>query len=285
MPASKSTPACWHWTRRIPAHQEQIWRERLSPFGPAQLVVHTKPFAKTARLEIYDTHPAALRPLAKKHGGRVAKLNLARLSARARLPRKPLRLTKDLAVLDTRGTWPARLPRPPYLLRIGSDLAFGTGEHATTASCLRLLKKETAPLADEWTALDVGTGSGILAIAAEKFGAGHIDAFDYDALALRTAERHGRLNRCRRIRFAEKNLLRWKPTRRYRVVLANVFSEILREAAPQLTRAVAADGCLILSGIFRVQENDVLPTFRRHGFVPEKIFRRGKWSALLLRRS
>jgi ribosomal protein L11 methyltransferase len=255
----------------------------LSPFGPAQLVVYAKPFAKTARLEIYDNKPAALRALAKKHGGSVAKLNLFRLSARAKQPRKPLRLTKDCAVLDTHGTWPTRWPRPRFLLRIGSDLAFGTGEHATTASCLRLLQNETSGLTDKWTALDVGTGSGILAIAAEKFGAGHIDAFDYDALALRTAERHGRLNHCRRIRFAEKNLLRWKPTRRYRVVLANVFSEILRQAAPQLTRAVAADGCLILSGIFRVQENDVLPTFCRLGFVPEKIFRRGKWSALLMR--
>ena len=284
MTVKQSAPPCWHWTRRIIATEEEIWRNKLTGFSPAQLVIHCKPGSKTAQLELYDNKPVALRKLAEQHGGRVNRINLARLSDRARPPRQPLRLTKELAVLDRHGSWPVRWPRPRYLIRIGGEFAFGTGEHATTASCLRLLKNEAALLAGEWSALDVGTGSGILAIAAEKFGAGRIDAFDNDALALRAAERHGRLNRCRRIRFARKDLLRWNPSRRYRVVLANMFSEILRQAAPQLTRAVAGDGCLILSGIFSMQENDVLPTFRRLGFVPEKIFRRGKWSALLLRR-
>lgn len=285
MAVKHSAPPCWQWTRRIAAAEEEIWRERLAEFSPAQLVIHGKPRSQSAQLGLYDNNPAALRALAKQHGGRVTRINLAQLSARASQPRKPLRLTKDLGVLDTHGAWPVRWPRPQHLIRIGSELAFGTGEHATTASCLRLLHKETAELADHWTALDAGTGSGILAIAAEKFGAHKIEAFDYDTMALRTAERHAQLNTCRRITFARRDLLRWKPRRRYRVVLANVYSEILRAAAASLTQAVAPDGCLILSGVLREQEKDVLQTFRKQKFAADKIFRRGKWSAMLLRRA
>jgi ribosomal protein L11 methyltransferase len=86
------------------------------------------------------------------------------------------------------------------------------------------------------------------------------------------------------VQLAEGDLRRWRPARtRYRIVLANVFSEILRGAAVPIARSVARGGCLLLSGILRPQEQEVLSSFIPLGFVLEKTARRGKWVTLKLR--
>jgi ribosomal protein L11 methyltransferase len=192
-------------------------------------------------------------------------------------------LAKDLAVIDAHGQWPASQSAPRHLLRIAGAMAFGTGEHATTAACLRFLRDEASRLDRGWTARDIGTGSGILAIAAGKLGATRVEAFDHDPLAVRAARANARRNHCRRSHFSEQDLLRWKPARRHPVVMANVFSEILRRAARQITAAVAPGGALILSGILRIQEKETLTTFTARGLALEKAARRGKWVTLQLR--
>ena len=164
-------------------------------------------------------------------------------------------------------------------------MAFGTGEHATTAACLRFLRDEAARLTPGWTALDAGTGSGILAIAAEKLGAARVSAFDNDPRAVRAARANARLNGCSRIDFAVANVLAWSPGRtRYPVVAANIYSEVLSAAAPAIARAVAPGGCLALSGILRDREAETLAAFAPRGLVAERVSRRGKWVTLLLRR-
>jgi ribosomal protein L11 methylase PrmA len=90
-------------------------------------------------------------------------------------------------------------------------------------------------------------------------------------------------NRCSRIKMTKTNLLRWKPRRIYPLVVANVFSEILRLAAPQITSSVSRGGCLILSGILRPQERETLQSFLPRGFRLENVSRRGKWVTLQLR--
>lgn len=269
------------WTRRAPAGREDEWRTLLAPVGGG-LVVHGHPGRPTIRLECYGPAPL-LRRLQREHGGRIEKINATALAARANAPRRPLRPVPDLGIIDAHGRWPAAKPRPRILLRIAGAMAFGTGEHATTAACLRLLRAEVDRLAPGWTALDIGTGSAILAIAAEKLGAARVDAFDDDPRAIPAAQANLRRNRCRRVSISRRNLLRWSPRRRYPVVVANVFSEILRAAAPSITAALSAGGCLILSGILRPQENETLATFTAHSLTLEKTSRRGKWVTLQLR--
>ena len=274
----------WRWTRKAPAYHEAAWRERLSCLGAGCLVVHTQPRAKTIRLEVYADRPTPLRQLARILGGKVDRLDAEKIATRANAPRRPLRIGRKLGVIDTDGRWPENLPRPEILLRIGSAMAFGTGEHATTSACLRFLVEEAKSCAPGWACLDLGTGSGILAIAAEKLGAAKVRAIDYDLRAVRAAKDNLARNRARCITLTEGNLLKWSPGRaRYRVVLANVFSEILRSAAPRIARAVAPGGCLVLSGILRTQETGVLRTFRPLGFKLEAVSRRGKWVTLRLR--
>ena len=131
--------------------------------------------------------------------------------------------------------------------------------------------------------MDIGTGSGILAIAAEKLGATRVDAFDYDPRALPAARANLRRNHCTRVTLTHRDLLTWRPTRRYPVVMANVFSEILCAAAPQIIATLRPKACLILSGILRTLEKETVATFTARGLQLEASTRRGKWVTLLLR--
>ncbi len=275
----------WRWVRRVPARHEDDWTERLSFLGSA-LVIHARPGARTISFEAYGAKPGFLRRLVKEFGGKVLRVDAARIVARAVAPRRPLIFARDLAVIDAGAKWPARRPVPEILLRIGGAMAFGTGEHATTASCLRFLRDEAARLATGWTALDIGTGSGILAIAAEKFGASLVEAFDNDPRAVRAAAVNARLNKCRRVSFATNDILSWHPAPPgFQIVTANIYAEILRAAAPRIARAVASGGCLVISGILRDLEIRTAQAFTGHRFAIEKTSRRGKWVTLQLRRS
>lgn len=247
-------------------------------------MVHGRPGKTLIRIEAYAQRPSIPRKLAEVFGGKVEKFDADRIAARANAPRRPLRIGRTLGVIDTHGEWPEKISRPQILLRIGSAMAFGTGEHATTSACLRFLIDEAEACEADWTCLDLGTGSGILAITAEKLGAREVYGFDYDPRAVKAARTNVHRNLCRHVCIDEANLLTWRPGRtRHRVVLANVFSEILRAAAPRIARAVAPGGCLILSGILRVQEKEVLHTFRAHGIKHEAAARCGKWVTLRLR--
>jgi len=268
------------WVRLAPPDKESAWRECLALAG-YQPVIFGRPGSSRLRIEIYGPKKD-LALLCAAFGGRVETVDALRLAKQANAPRRALRLGPDLAIIDAHGAWPARQPRPRILLRIAGAMAFGTGEHATTSACLRFLQAQAAESGENWTMLDIGTGSGILAIAAEKLGAARIDAFDYDQRAVSAARANFRRNRCGKIQIAARDLRRWKPRRRYSLVAANVFSEVLRAAAPAITSAVAPNGSLILSGILRSQEKETLATFASRHFKVAKVRRRGKWVTALL---
>jgi len=279
--AARTPRHVWRWVRHAAAHHEEAWRERLSFFG-SDLVVLGRPGTRLIRIEAYGP-TALLRQVCGVFGGKVEKIDTVAIAARANAPRRPLRINRQLAVIDAHGTWPASKSKPRLLLRIAGAMAFGTGEHATTAACLRFLRAEAARRETSWTALDIGTGSGILAIAAEKFGAARVDAFDYDSRAIPAARANLRRNRCHRITITRRDLTKWTPTRRYQLVVANVFSEILRANAPRIIKALRPGACLILSGILRPQVGETLAPFRTAGLTLENTTRRGKWVTLQLR--
>lgn len=269
------------WVRHASAAHEDAWRERLAFLGTG-LVIHARPRTSLMRLEAYASGNV-LSQLRQQFGGKLEKIDTVAIATRANAPRRPLRINRGFAVMDAHGTWPASAPRPRILLRIAGAMAFGTGEHATTSACLRFLLRESEHLGKDWTLLDIGTGSGILAIAAEKLGAKRVEAFDYDERAVKAAQANARRNRCRVIKIGRKNLLQWKPLVRYPLVMANVFSEILCMAAPQTVASVRPGGCLVLSGILRPQEKETLATFRALGLSTEAVSRRGKWVTIQMR--
>ncbi|HMP77045.1 MAG TPA: 50S ribosomal protein L11 methyltransferase [Kiritimatiellia bacterium] len=162
--------------------------------------------------------------------------------------------------------WEKARAAPPGRKRIWLDpgLSFGTGEHFTTRFCLEQLDRlrDRRPFA---SVLDVGTGSGILAIAAARLGAKRVLAFDHDAQALEQARANVRRNNVSRtVRLAVRDFVaNGLPKGRFDVVCANVYSRLLIDAAPAL--AGACRGHLLLSGIRELELDGVADAFIAQG--------------------
>jgi ribosomal protein L11 methyltransferase len=232
-------------------------------FGSVLALVE-RPGSERVLLEISCRKREQAQELLREFGGSVEKLRPDWLKRFARqVPGKPLRIGSRLIILST----PPRpaLSRP--ILVIPAEAAFGTGHHATTAMCLRLLERITRRLRPGWTMLDAGTGSGILAIAGSHFGAGRVLALDSDALAAATAKRNVRANGASNIEVSIGDILKQKFAGKFEIITANLFSEILLEALPNFARHLAPGGQLILSGVLRTQERAIVRALRRNGPV------------------
>jgi ribosomal protein L11 methyltransferase len=230
---------------------------------------------KRLQLEVASPSRAERQSLAKKFGGRVLKLPNDWLKRFSRQQTKPIKIGKRLIVLRSQRDREAS--SFPYNLIIPTGAAFGTGEHATTAMALRMLEKLTRRWKAGWSIVDLGTGSGILALAAKRLGAARVIGIDNDPTAIATAKENARLNKIRTVKFRLADVRRWKPSRGIDIVIANLFSELLTEILPKLRAA----RWMILSGILRSQERDVTRALRRHKIDIVQVRRRGKWVAIL----
>jgi ribosomal protein L11 methyltransferase len=190
------------------------------------------------------------------------------------------------------GPRPARIGRvlvappdiaPPGALRLTDSSAFGTGHHPTTALCAEALE-EAITLAVPSSVLDVGTGSGVLALAALMMGAPRAVGLDIDADALKIAAEHARLNN-----LADRlQLVLGGPDAvegAWPLVVANVLAAPLIEMAPMLARRVAPHGRMILSGIPSSLESEVRTAYVRLGMRHIRSERRAGWSALIVQPS
>jgi ribosomal protein L11 methyltransferase len=266
------------WRTLVAAHWLQARNEEFTRRFGAALALIERPASKRVLLEISCHTRKHARELVDEFGGNAKPLKRGWLQQFAKQTQgKPLRIGSRLVILSA----PAQRRASTRALVIPAEAAFGTGHHATTAMCLRLLERLTHRLAPGWRMLDAGTGSGILALAGSFFGAGNVLAIDNDPLACTTAKRNARANRLRNIEFATSDILKQKLTGRFEIITANLFSEIAIEALPVWSRHLAAGGHLILSGILRSQESDVVRALRRRSLAIAEIRCRGKWIALL----
>jgi ribosomal protein L11 methyltransferase len=175
---------------------------------------------------------------------------------------------------------PAGAPASPGALRLADSPAFGTGLHPTTALCLEAID-DLLDVSNPSRVLDVGTGSGILALAALWRGVRTAVALDIDAGALGVAAANARLND-----VAGRLLLaRGGPDvigAAFPLVLANIRAAELMEMAPTLTRRVSSGGQLVMSGVPQAVAGDVERTYRRLGMIPLRQCARDGWTALVL---
>jgi ribosomal protein L11 methyltransferase len=238
------------------------------------LAVIERPGRKRLELEITTVDKATALRLTNAFGGQMRKLPSTYVADFLRKKStKPIRIGNRLTITS-------RGPVKTDSLTIPAGAAFGTGEHATTAMSLRLLEKETRGLTSGWRMLDAGTGSGILALAAARFGATKILAIDNDPLALSTAKENARCNRISGIAFVCGDVT--KTIRgRFDIITANLYSELLADMLPRFCAVLARNGGLILSGVMRAQESSLLRTLKTNSFVASEVRRRGKWIALL----
>ena len=252
--------------------------KRLSRIGPERIAVTTKPGSKTARIDAYALSQNEARALNREFGGRVRRLS-DRTIASQPAPRAPIRVRDRLLVVSSereRIHCARKFPGRKIVL-LPAGMAFGTGEHATTATCLRFLADSTAGFNGKpWDLLDLGTGSGLLAIAAKMLGASRVDALDFDPACVRIARENALANNMH-ITVKSADVTRWMPPRSWRIVTANLYSEVLIGAAKTIARATAPGGTLIFSGVLRQQEKECVRAFDSCAFTLEKVVRKGKW--------
>lgn len=179
------------------------------------------------------------------------------------------------------------IPAGRIAIEIDAGRAFGTGHHATTAGCLGVLDRLLRARRYR-TPLDLGAGSGVLAIAMAKALKVPVLATDIDAEAVEVAQTNGRLNEVAPLlRHVVADGLAHTEVRRrapFDLVVANILAEPLMRLAPALSRALAPGGDLVLSGILGHQRERVVAAYQTQG-VPLRMARRfGDWSVLHLRR-
>jgi ribosomal protein L11 methyltransferase len=180
----------------------------------------------------------------------------------------------------------ARVPPNKFGIEIEAALAFGTGHHGTTRGCLLLLD-HVLKAHHPKRVLDLGTGTGVLAIAAAKALRRAVLASDVDPPSVRVARENEKLNHVgnltRTIRaagFAAPDFASHGP---FDLVLANILANPLRQLAGPMSRHLAPRAFVILSGLLTPQASGVTAAYRAHGLVPLRHLKIDGWSSLLLR--
>ncbi|MBV9017362.1 MAG: 50S ribosomal protein L11 methyltransferase [Alphaproteobacteria bacterium] len=181
--------------------------------------------------------------------------------------------------------WRGPVPPAAIAIEIDAATAFGTGEHPSTRGCLLALDHLTRRRRFR-RALDIGTGSGILSLAAAKRSHQAVTATDIDAEAVRVARHHARRNGLAgRVTFTRAAGYRSRALRgrRYDLIFANILARPLALMARDLKRALAPDGVAVLAGLLRRQEPLVLAAHRPQGLALARRFVIDGWSTLVLR--
>jgi ribosomal protein L11 methyltransferase len=280
------------WQKLVAPRWWETNEQALSDQAGKDLAIIEQPGRNRLTIEVACSTRGGADALVRRFGGRIEKLPRKWLDRFTRVPK----------------TRPFRFGGRELLIPAGA--AFGTGEHATTAMSLCLLERvfvwgahapsragDGAPAIENFEnsvrrarrtqharrvrspelLVDLGTGSGILALAARLLGAERVIGIDNDPIAISTAKENARLNKIDRAHFRIADVRSWKFPAKIDVVTANLFSELLIELLPKLKRA----RWLILSGVLRMQESELVRALQQHGVQLVKVRRRGKWIALL----
>ena len=192
---------------------------------------------------------------------------------------RPLRITERLTVLPAWDSPPPGLQG--IIIRMDPGPAFGTGEHATTRMCLKAMEAYSSRPAR--SLLDVGTGSGILAIYGAKLGAERVVALDNDPEALRWAARNIALNGLTgSIRLCSTPL--WDIRERFSLVAANLILDAILELMPALSEVVEPGGRLIVSGLLREQVQPVAEKLALQAFQDKQTRFEEEWACIAARK-
>lgn len=191
---------------------------------------------------------------------------------------KPEKITDRIVIKPTWEAYEAK--EGDIVIEIDPGMAFGTGTHPTTRGCLRLIEEVVLRGGIE-TMLDVGTGSGILAIAAARLGVHRTIAIDLDSAAVKVAEENIILNKVEsqvRVAKIKVDIIYVM----FNLVVANIIAEELIRLSVPLKGRVMPGGCLILSGIVAEKANMVKEAFKE--LLLEKELIEGEWVSLLYKR-
>ena len=279
----------WVWKKSVAKAKEDEWQQRVGGIPGA---VFSEGFhAERLNIDIYTENAEEALVLQVCYGGSVEKLSTTDWVAATAPENTPPLIIRDKLVIsassepavlaDLQARYPKRI-----VLTFPAERAFGTGNHATTSTCLRMLCDHVRSLpAGSWTLTDIGCGTGVLALAGLRLGAASALSFDFDPVAVEVAGRNIERNGgAENLELFQADVFEWNPSSEQRadVVLANLFSTVLQKAFPRLVKAMKPDGILIISGILNSQAQETLAAAETAGLCVQKTVSRGKWTTAQL---
>ena len=267
----------------IEAGSPGVLEEEVEGRAPAKAPAAYKAYIKPGREEVLEL----LRKRLKRIGWTIS-TSLYRdsdWSVKWRSGIRPAKVFCRGCSLVVKPTWSLIRRRPgAVVVEIDPSMAFGTGGHHTTRLCLkavlRLLKgvyRHSIP-----SMLDVGTGTGVIAIAARKLGAGRCVGLDTDRVALKVARENVRHNR---VDVTISAMPVERLSGRFDIVVSNIVSGELKRLAPVLERKVRPGGFIVLSGILREEAGSVVAAYAATGLKFLKKYTGGEWAAVVLGKS
>lgn len=193
----------------------------------------------------------------------------------------PVKISNRFTIVPT---WEIYKPvdSDELIIELDPGMAFGTGTHPTTVMSLQALEKY---MTEDSTVIDVGTGSGVLAIGAAMLGAQHVHALDLDEVAVRSAKLNVKLNKVQdHVEVVQGNLLDTvkEPAE---IVVANILAEIIMTFIDDAHRLVRPNGYFIASGIIETKKEEVKTALEKAGFVIEEVMMMEDWVTIISRKA
>lgn len=193
---------------------------------------------------------------------------------------KPVKISEKVTIIPT---WEEYDPveSDEVIIELDPGMAFGTGTHPTTVLCIQALERM---MKQGDNVLDVGTGSGILSIAAALLGADKVLAVDLDEVAVKSAKLNIKLNKVQDLVTVKQNNLVDNIEEPVDIMLANLLAEIVVRLADGAKALVKPNGYLIASGIIKGKKHEVIDSLQAHGFIIIETLEMEDWIALVAQR-
>ena len=283
------------WSKTISASEEEYFEDRFLGMAQTNAVITKLSDAKKLRVEVFLEKKNSAQDLINEFGGKIEKIkkrNWARINAPSKRPLIKIRdqiLVSDNPNLGSLKSLKKKNPNKK-IIAIPAALAFGTGDHATTSTCLRIIvdiSKKYLKEKTDWSFCDIGTGTGILAITAKLMGANRVEGFDFDPEAITIAKRNIDINSVDDIQIYEKDVFQWLPRKRksWNIIAANIFANVLNPNLEKIWSAVSNDGHLVISGILNEHYKSVIEASKSNGMPTPNIHTKGKWVSLHYQKS
>lgn len=279
----------WVWKKTISKSNEELWQQRVGNIPGA---VFSEGFhAERINIDVYAETEEEVLVLQACYGGKIEAVQTVDWVAATAPENTPPLIIRDKLVIsasadeETMAALHAKYPGR-IILTFPAERAFGTGNHATTSTCLRMLCDEVKQRKSPWTLTDIGCGTGVLALAGLRLGAQSAISFDFDPIAVDVAQRNIERNGgAENLRLFQADVFEWSPNEGEQadIVLANLFSAVLMKAFPRLIAAMKPEGSiLIISGILNTQAEETLQAAQAAGLKLLKVVSRGKWTTAKL---
>ncbi|WP_346878649.1 MULTISPECIES: 50S ribosomal protein L11 methyltransferase [unclassified Clostridium] len=191
---------------------------------------------------------------------------------------KPAKVGEHIVV---KPTWEDYEEKPgEVVVELDPGMAFGTGTHETTRMCIKALEKKVK---GDTTVFDIGTGSGILSIAAAKLGAKHVVGVDLDPVAVESAKKNLEFNKVNNIEILYGDLMEVVEGKA-NIVVANILADIIMFLSEGVRAFIEDEGYFIASGILNTQRDKIADKLKTLNFIIEEVMEDGEWICIIAKK-